>query len=200
MKKIAIIGTHGVGKTTLCNGLATCIRKQGKTAVIVSENVRECPLPIHDAQGLATTQWIIGRQLQAEMEATIEKPDFILCDRSMLDPMVYLLYNSPNFRHDELFEYVKDYTISYDKMILIRPSCREITPDSFRSVDKEYQYNIHSLFMALTLSRADVIDSQEIFDCNPREVSDGWVFHTDFEDESLCQTILGLEDENNVRI
>jgi hypothetical protein len=134
------------------------------------------------------------------MEATVDNPDYILCDRSILDPLVYLLYNKPRYIHDELYEWIKDYTIGYDKMILVAPSSKEIINDGFRNTDKEYQHCIHSIFMAMTLSRADIIDAQEIFDCNPREVSDGWVFHTDFEDETLCQTILALEDENNVRI
>ena len=45
--KIAFIGTHGVGKTTLCYDLAAALKKRDLTVELVREVARECPLPIN---------------------------------------------------------------------------------------------------------------------------------------------------------
>ena len=45
--KLAFIGTHGVGKTTLCYDLAAALKKQGVNVDIVKEVARLSPLPIN---------------------------------------------------------------------------------------------------------------------------------------------------------
>ena len=45
--KVAFIGTHGVGKTTLCYDLAAALKKRDLTVELVREVARECPLPIN---------------------------------------------------------------------------------------------------------------------------------------------------------
>ena len=45
--KIAFIGTHGVGKTTLCFELAALLKKRDRVVEMVREVARFCPLPIN---------------------------------------------------------------------------------------------------------------------------------------------------------
>ena len=45
--KIAFIGTHGVGKTTLCYDLAALLKRQGLNVDVVKEVARLSPLPIN---------------------------------------------------------------------------------------------------------------------------------------------------------
>jgi len=45
--KIAFIGTHGVGKTTLCYDLAAVLKRRGLDTDIVKEVARLSPLPIN---------------------------------------------------------------------------------------------------------------------------------------------------------
>ncbi len=47
--KIAFIGSHGVGKTTLCYDLAARLKRQDRAVDLVKEAARRCPLPIIDA-------------------------------------------------------------------------------------------------------------------------------------------------------
>jgi GTPase SAR1 family protein len=192
MKKIAIVGTQGVGKTILSKGLCTYARNNGKTARLVSECVRDCPLPIHEGQGIDTTYWILARQIQAEMEATVDHPDYIICDRSVMDPLVYLLYNEPMLDRlsDELFSFAWKIAESYDKIFLIRPCIREITPDRFRSTDKEYQYCIHSLFMATMVGHCQIIDTKNIFAAGPDPVAHDGIDAVEFIDKDFLRKIL----------
>jgi len=45
--KFAFIGTHGVGKTTLCFELAALLKKRDRIVEMVHEVARFCPLPIN---------------------------------------------------------------------------------------------------------------------------------------------------------
>ena len=45
--KIAFLGTHGVGKTTLCFDLASRLKRLDMSVDIVKEVARSCPLPIN---------------------------------------------------------------------------------------------------------------------------------------------------------
>lgn len=45
--KLAFIGSHGVGKTTLCYELAARLKRQDRNVELVMEVARRCPLPIN---------------------------------------------------------------------------------------------------------------------------------------------------------
>ena len=45
--KVALIGTHGVGKTTLCYELAARLKRRDVEVELVREVARRCPLPIN---------------------------------------------------------------------------------------------------------------------------------------------------------
>lgn len=161
MKKIAVIGTHQVGKTLLCNMISTNLRKRGICHDLIDENVYDCPLPIGECQDNNSTYWLIASQIKAEMKAAAEDSNVIVCDRSVIDPLIYMLYSCPSMVSDELVNFVNDYSLTYTKIVLIRPNRRVITSKtSFE--DDNYRYLIHSLYMAFCLGRVDVIGAEEI--------------------------------------
>lgn len=49
--KIAFVGTHGVGKTTLCFDLAAHLKRLDLNIDLVKEVARRCPLPINVVLG-----------------------------------------------------------------------------------------------------------------------------------------------------
>ena len=59
--KIAFIGTHGVGKATLCYDLAALLKRQGIDADIVKEVARLSPLPINRQTSLEAQTWILSK-------------------------------------------------------------------------------------------------------------------------------------------
>ena len=63
MAKIAFIGTHGVGKTTLCYDLAAALKKHGAVVDIVKEVARLSPLPINRQTSLDAQMWILSTQI-----------------------------------------------------------------------------------------------------------------------------------------
>ena len=67
--KIALIGSHGVGKTTLCFELAARLKRRNVDVEIVREVARRCPLPINQETTIAAQEWIAHSQVTAEIEA-----------------------------------------------------------------------------------------------------------------------------------
>src|SRR6187549_759927 len=88
--KIAFIGSHGVGKTTLAFGLAARLKARDISLEVVHEVARRCPLPINEETSVAAQSWILHTQVAEELVAAARYP-VVLCDRSVLDNYVYLL-------------------------------------------------------------------------------------------------------------
>ena len=80
--KIAFIGTHGVGKTTLCYELAASLKKRDLSVELVREVARECPLPINRDTTLKAQSWILHTQIARELEA-----------EAKLNPLIGMLYD-----------------------------------------------------------------------------------------------------------
>ncbi|MEO1370679.1 MAG: hypothetical protein AAFX50_26145, partial [Acidobacteriota bacterium] len=67
--KIAFIGSHGVGKTTLCYGLAARLKAADFALEVVGEVARRCPLPINRDTTLSAQTWILHTQIAEEILA-----------------------------------------------------------------------------------------------------------------------------------
>lgn len=163
MKKIAIVGAHGVGKSILSHALSDYCKSLGKKTELISEVVRRCPLKIHEGQTLQATYWITCSQLQQEIEAENRQPDYIICDRSVFDPLMYHKYWFQDESVDDLLRVVEGFSRTYDRIYLITPSKKAIEPDGFRSTDKAFQGAVNILFMSYLSGRCGYINSEEIF-------------------------------------
>ena len=134
--KIAFIGSHGVGKTTLCYGLAARLKVRDVSLDVVHEVARRCPLPINEETGVAAQSWILHTQLGEELVAGDRHP-VVICDRSVLDNYVYLLLaagRQPGL--EPLIDYwVGTYDLLVHVPIVARPSADGVraTSPSFQS-------------------------------------------------------------------
>lgn len=88
--KIAFMGTHGVGKTTLCYELAAALKRLDHSVDLVKEVARRCPLPINRDTTRDAQQWILHTQIAEEI-ALEPAFDIIVCDRAVLDNYAYLV-------------------------------------------------------------------------------------------------------------
>jgi hypothetical protein len=88
--KVAFVGTHGVGKTTLCFDLAAQLKRLDLGVDIVKEVARRCPLPINEDTTLDAQAWILHTQISEEIEAC-GAYEAVVCDRSVLDNYAYLV-------------------------------------------------------------------------------------------------------------
>jgi thymidylate kinase len=88
--KVAFIGTHGVGKTTLCFDLAAQLKRLDLGVELVKEVARRCPLPINEETTADAQAWILHTQI-AEEVAAAARYEVVICDRSVLDNYAYLV-------------------------------------------------------------------------------------------------------------
>jgi nicotinamide riboside kinase len=133
--KIAFIGSHGVGKTTLCYGLAARLKRRDVALEIVHEVARRSPLPINEATTVPAQRWILLQQISEELVAAARYP-VVVCDRSVLDNYVYLLLASGS---DALVEpLVERWLPSYDLLVLV-PILAAPATDGVRAGDPSFQ-------------------------------------------------------------
>ncbi|MEK6886354.1 MAG: AAA family ATPase [Nanoarchaeota archaeon] len=144
--KIAFIGTHGTGKTTLAYSITGELKRIGKNATMITEVARKCPLPINE-KGTAKSQlWIMSSQISHEVEE-VHKYSHVVCDRSILDTYAYGKYSNIN---EELLKKLVEYWIgTYDILFKVNPAQEYLVEDGFRSTNKEFQSKVDQIINEL---------------------------------------------------
>lgn len=132
--KIAFIGTHGVGKTTLCFELAALLKKRDRSVEMVREVARFCPLPINRETTIPAQSWILHTEIAEEIVAA-HKAEIVICDRSVLDNFCYLLYAG---KAPALEPLVRWWTTTYGLLIKV-PVVSDPMFDGLRDVDVTFQ-------------------------------------------------------------
>ena len=135
--KFAFIGTHGVGKTTLCFELAALLKKRDRVVEMVHEVARFCPLPINRDTTTDAQSWILHTEIAAELEAA-HKAEIVICDRSVLDNYCYLLQAGSAPMLEPL---VRSWTKTYDLLIKV-PIVSPPGFDGLRDTDVAFQRKI----------------------------------------------------------
>ncbi len=145
MFKVALVGTHGVNKTTIAYELAGVLKRKGKSVELLTEIARECPLPLNEQATREAYQWIIARQVQLEIEKT-PRADVLICDRSVLDNFAYYVrrYGRRGEEAKALESYCRSWMTSYDLLVRL-PITHPLTSDGFRSTDARFQLEIDRL-------------------------------------------------------
>lgn len=150
--KLAFIGSHGVGKTTLTYGLASRLKARDVSLEVVHEVARRCPLPINRETSVAAQSWILHTQISEEVLAAARYP-VVLCDRSALDNYVYLLLAAGP--RPELEGMLEPWLASYDLLVHVPIIEAEPKPDGLRSTDPSFQRAVE-LRLADELARRDL--------------------------------------------
>jgi len=147
--KLALIGTHGVGKTTLCFELAARLKRRNLDVEIVREVARRCPLPINQQTTVRAQEWILLTQMALEIEATAIH-EIVLCDRSVLDNYCYLVHAAgPQPRWQRMLD---DWLPTYDLLVWI-PQWSQPSYDGVRAVDPSFQHRIDILLGSMVAAR-----------------------------------------------
>lgn len=153
-RKIWISGGPGVGKTALIHGLIGELKWRDKTVEWIDEVIRDCPFPIDKEAGFKTEMWVIEHQHYRELSKLKHMPQFLLCDRGMLDQAVYgtMLFDGKKMSEKEyriILRTVLDWMKTYDFGIVVSPTAKEITTDGFRATEKDYQWEMHNYFLGV---------------------------------------------------
>ena len=139
--KVAFVGTHGVGKTTLCFDLAAQLKRLDLGVDIVKEVARRCPLPINEDTTYDAQAWILHTQIAEEIEASAVY-EVVICDRSVLDNYAYLVARVG--RRPELDPLVREWVRGYDALFKV-PILSAPTFDGKRAVSPGFQQEIDGI-------------------------------------------------------
>ena len=140
--KLALIGTHGVGKTTLAYEICSLLKKADHNVELVTEVARRSPFPINEATTLEGQLWILHTQIAKEIY-TSSKARHLICDRSVLDNYCYLVNKFG--RQPQIEQWLSWWLDSYSLLVSVPPMADGIPPDGFRSENLEFQERIHEL-------------------------------------------------------
>lgn len=139
--KVAFIGTHGVGKTTLCYDLAGVLKRGGVSVDMVKEVARLSPLPINRKTSLDAQTWILMTQVAEEIRSRAYN-DVVVCDRSALDNYAYMVLACGRQRPFERF--VAHWMKSYDLLFKV-PISGAASADGIRDTDEFFMRSIDTL-------------------------------------------------------
>ncbi len=151
--KIAFIGAHGVGKTTLCFELAACLKRLDLSVDVVKEVARACPLPINRDTNVAAQSWILHTQVAREIELAA-RYEAIVCDRSVVDNYAYLVHAAG--RRAELEPLLRHWMGTYTLLVkvpVIKPPSFDGTRDMSVDFQNAIDHTIDELLDAFGLAR-----------------------------------------------
>ena len=140
--KIAFIGTHGVGKTTLCYELAGILKRQGVHVDIVKEVARLSPLPINRQTSLDAQTWILMTQVAEEIRSAAHNA-VVVCDRSALDNYAYMVLACG--RQPAFERLVAHWMKTYDLLFKVPYLGTGASADGFRDTDEFFMRAIDEL-------------------------------------------------------
>jgi thymidylate kinase len=143
--KLAFIGTHGVGKTTLCYELAGALKRQGVPVDIVKEVARLSPLPINRQTSLDAQTWILMTQVAEEIRSAAHH-EVVVCDRSVLDNYAYMVLACG--RQKAIERFVAHWMKTYDLLFKV-PMSGAASADGVRDTDEFFMRSIDALVDSL---------------------------------------------------
>jgi nicotinamide riboside kinase len=137
--KIAFVGTHGIGKTTLTHQLVLELKIKGKDVEFLKEVARKSPFPINESRTKKSQVWIILKQILEEIEEE-EKSEILTCDRSVLDSYCY--YVSKFGQSSALEPLIRQHLKTYDLIVHIPIRNGFLQQDKMRSTNETFQKEI----------------------------------------------------------
>jgi thymidylate kinase len=139
--KVAFIGTHGVGKTTLCYDLAAILKRRDVSVDMVKEVARLSPLPVNQKTSLEAQTWIFATQIAEEIRSAAHH-QVVVCDRSVLDNYAYMLLACGKQRAFETL--ARHWMKTYDLLFKV-PISGQASADGFRDTDEFFMRAIDRL-------------------------------------------------------
>ncbi len=163
--KIAFVGTHGVGKTTLCFDLAAQLKRLDLGVELVKEVARRCPLPINEQTTPDAQAWILHTQMAEELAAAASY-EVVICDRSVLDNYAYLVTRMG--RRPEMDALVDSWIRTYNALFKV-PVLDAPSFDGTRAVSQSFQLEIDETIDKLVKSFGVDVTPLDPMD------RDGWI-------------------------
>ncbi|MBI5243465.1 MAG: ATP-binding protein [Elusimicrobia bacterium] len=147
--KIAIISTHGTGKTTLCYDVAAALKKKNFRTKVFSEVAAlacEEGVPINQTTTLPAQLYIMLTHICEELKGNFRNYEVVVCDRSVFDNWIYLERRCGRQSNSFILDFIGRYAeqFPYDAVYKL-PLVGELVPDGIRDAEsREFQSDIYA--------------------------------------------------------
>jgi len=144
--RIAVTGSHGVGKTTLISHLLGVLNKEEEKFKLLPETPRqavELGFTINENTPIETQFWIFAKQIEMEHLAK----NYFIADKCFIDLLAYskfLFLDKPEFLQ-VLNDIAKKAVANYNLVIYVPAGEFPIEDDGVRSTDPKFQKEIDRL-------------------------------------------------------
>ena len=166
MLKVGFMGTQSTGKTERAKALS---KEYG--LYLVTEAARSCPLPINKGATRTAQLYIYSKVLLSEIEQSVMAERYaapgIVCDRTLLDPLVYAQDRGYDDLVDLFLPFTRKWMKTYNKLFWCRPEeGSRPEDDGMRCSDWVWQRRIDRRFetfvRGILCLNVKVIDSKDM--------------------------------------
>lgn len=150
--KIAIIGAHSTGKTSIIEHLNAQLISDGHLTTTLPEYARLCPFPINEATTFDAQQWI--QEQQTRQESMIDHRGLILlCDRATIDNFAYF-YRAAKLQNNvqDILDWEQravEHMKTYDVVFKTTKMYLSAEDDKKRSTNEDFRNEIEILIHEL---------------------------------------------------
>jgi nicotinamide riboside kinase len=140
---IAVIGSHGVRKSTAVDGIAAACARLGLRVATLGEVIRTSPLGHNEAATPGAQLWVIATQVAREIELGTGA-DVLVTDRSVVDNYAYYRRSAGDDDPYALEPLVRRWAAGYVRHLRLLPDV-PLVADGFRSPAPEFREEIETL-------------------------------------------------------
>jgi hypothetical protein len=140
---IAVIGSHGVRKSSAVAGFAAACARLGLRVATLGEVIRTSPLGHNEAATPAAQLWVIATQIAREIEAGTGV-DVLVTDRSVVDNYAYYRRAATDDDPFGVEPLVRRWAAGYARHLRLLPDV-PLVADGFRSPAPEFRDAIEAL-------------------------------------------------------
>jgi nicotinamide riboside kinase len=139
---IAVIGSHGVRKSTAVAGIAAACARLGLRVATLGEVIRTSPLGHNEGATPGAQLWVIATQVAREIE--LGGADVLVTDRSVVDNYAYYRRVAGDDDPFVVEPLVRQWAAGYVRHLRLLPDV-PLVADGFRSPAPEFREEIEGL-------------------------------------------------------
>jgi len=141
--KIAVVGSHGIRKTTAVLSIAATVQRAGHSVELGREVVRDNPLGINEAATGESQLWVLVSQIRQELQLA-PKADVLVTDRGVMDNFAYYLRACGGRDVYDVEPLVRRWSATYDLVLRLVPDI-PLQADGVRSTSDGFRDEIEAI-------------------------------------------------------
>jgi len=141
--KIAVVGSHGIRKTTAVLSIAATVQRAGHSVELGREVVRDNPLGINEAATGESQLWVLVSQIRQELQLA-PKADVLVTDRGVMDNFAYYLRACGGRDAYDVEPLVRRWSATYDLVLRLVPDI-PLQADGVRSTSDRFRDEIEAI-------------------------------------------------------